>query len=97
MSVDLQPGQVWVSDITYISVANRWLYLTVVIDLADKMVLSWTLSNNLSAAATSIKALKKAVAFRSPCKDFIFHLNRGVQYACNDFVKLLNNYEGNKV
>lgn len=87
-----QPGKVWVSDITYIRVGNSWLYLTVIIDLADRMVLSWTLSNNLSAANTIIKAFKKAVLFRRPCKGLLFHSDRGVQYACYDFTKLLSHY-----
>ena len=35
-----KPNLVWVSDITYIRVANYWMYLTVIIDLSDRMVYS---------------------------------------------------------
>lgn len=39
-----QLGKVWVSDITYIKCNDDWLYLTSMIDLADRKVVGWTLS-----------------------------------------------------
>jgi transposase InsO family protein len=79
------PGTVWVSDITYIKVQQHWLYLTVVIDLADRMVVGWSLARNMDAQNTVINAFTKACEFRPPIEGFIFHSDRGVQYACNDF------------
>ena len=42
-----RPGQVWVSDITYIRTLTGWLYLTVVLDLADRKIVGWALSRGL--------------------------------------------------
>ena len=41
-------GRVWVSDITYIRLKYSFVYLTTVIDLADRMVVGWSLMNILS-------------------------------------------------
>jgi transposase InsO family protein len=88
------PGDFWVSDITYIRVSGYWLYLTVVIDLADRMVVGWSLSKDMSARNTVIKAFNNACAFRKPNKGFLFHSDRGVQYACNDFTQLIKMNHG---
>jgi transposase InsO family protein len=89
-----KPNTCWVSDITYIRVAHYWTYLTVIIDLADRMVVSWCLSTDMTAANTVIKAFNLAAEKRkiSKCSKLIFHSDRGVQYACNEFVELLNQY-----
>ena len=86
------PAMKWVSDITYFRVNRRWYYLTVIIDLADRYVVGWTISDNMSAAATTQAAFKRAVANRPPKEELLFHSDRGVQYACDDFRVLLRNY-----
>jgi len=83
------PGKVWVSDITYIRVSSYWMYLTVVIDLADRMVIGWSLSRDMSATNTVMKAFRNACSFRPPVDKFMFHSDRGVQYACNEFVDVI--------
>lgn len=88
-TVDL-PGQVWVSDLTYIKTKQGWVYLTVVIDLFDRKVIGWALSNNMLAVETTIPALKMAIYNRNRSENLIFHSDRGVQYACNDFTELIN-------
>jgi len=80
-----QPGQAWVSDITYIRTGQGWSYLTVVIDLAIRKVIGWALGQNLSARDTSVAALKMAVQHQPPRGALIFHSDRGVQYACIEF------------
>jgi len=82
-------GQVWVSDITYIKTNRGWLYLTVVIDLCDRKVIGWALSDNLSAKDTAIASYRMAIKNRSIVGKLIFHSDRGVQYACNSFKNLL--------
>ena len=86
------PATVWVSDITYVRVAGFWVYLTVIIDLADRMVVGWSLSSNMSTQGTVISAFQNAIRFRSPSIDMLFHSDRGVQYACNEFKRLLSKY-----
>jgi transposase InsO family protein len=85
-------GTKWVSDITYIRVAHKWAYLTVIIDLADRMVVGWSLSATMSAKSTVIRAFKRALIFRKPEDGLIFHSDRGVQYACNEFKSLINRH-----
>lgn len=83
-------AQAWVSDITYISTRQGWLYLTVILDLADRMVVGWAMSKVLSAQQTSIAAWKMAVQNRPVTAPLIFHSDRGSQYACHEFADLLN-------
>ena len=49
-------NQVWVSDITYTETTKGWVYLTVIIDLFDRKVIGWSLSEDLTAENTIIKA-----------------------------------------
>lgn len=88
-------NQVWVSDISYISTWQGWMYLTTVIDLFDRKVIGWAMSNNLTAKDTSIKAFKMALQHRplSNAQSLIFHSDRGIQYACKEFVNQLEFYK----
>jgi putative transposase len=45
-------GEKWVSDITYIRVNDDWSYLTTIIDLADRKVVGWTLSEDMTVEST---------------------------------------------
>jgi len=89
-----QINKVWVGDITYIQVNNIWMYLTIVLDLADRMIVGWNLSDNMTANDTTIAAFRKAVKNRNLKKeDFLmFHSDRGVQYACTEFTSILEAY-----
>lgn len=80
-------NQVWVSDITYIRSSEGWLYLTSVIDLFDRKVIGWQVSNTLRAEDTVVPALNKACSNRTiqAGQSIIFHSDRGIQYACNQF------------
>ena len=86
----LQIGEKWISDITYIRVNDNWNYLTTVIDLADRKVVSWTLSEDMTAENTIIKAWYLARNKRQIKDGFIFHSDRGVQYACNKITSLFS-------
>ena len=76
-------GKVWVSDITYIRVGKKWGYLTVVIDLADRKVVGWSLSDDMTYENTVLRAWVMARNNRKIIKGFVFHSDRGSQYACN--------------
>ncbi len=79
----------WVSDITYIQMKYSFVYLTTVLDLADRMVVGWSLSNNMTDKDTTIAAMKKALSNRKIEPGLVFHSDRGSQYASDDFRKLL--------
>lgn len=82
-------GKVWVSDITYIPTVQGWLYLTIVMDLADRRVIGWAISDSLKTNATVIPAWRMALINRPISEELIFHSDRGVQYSCNEFANLL--------
>ena len=84
-----RPGEIWVSDITYVRTKNGWLYLTVIIDLYDRKVIGWSMSKGLSAEETVIPAWFMAVWNRPITENLIFHSDRGIQYACKEFTKIL--------
>ena len=86
------PGEVWVSDITYVKVNNNWMYLTVILDLFNREILGWDLSCSLETKSLII-ALRNSVKKYKPNKGCIFHSDRGVQYASKEFRLLLNELE----
>ena len=81
-----------VSDITYIATTRGWLYLTVFIDLFSRTVVGWALSSSLSSEMV-LTALSRAVRNRRPGSGLIIHSDRGVQYACSDFQKVLKKHK----
>jgi transposase InsO family protein len=82
------PDQVWVSDITYIWTAEGWLFLATVIDLFSRKVVGWSMSESLKSQI-AIDALEMAIAARNPAPGLIHHSDRGVQYACGDYQKVI--------
>ena len=88
-----QLGKVWVSDITYIRVNDDWAYLTTVLDLADRKIVGWAISEDMTTENTVIAAWNRAKMNREIKQGFIFHSDRGVQYTSNSFRQILN---GNK-
>lgn len=82
-------GARWVSDIAYIKTRQGWLYLTTVIDIGDRKVIGWALSHTMKAADTVIPAWNMAQRNRPINTKLLFHSDRGVQYACNEFRNLL--------
>ncbi len=82
-------GQVWVSDITYLPSEQGWLYLTTVMDLGDRQIIGWALSEGLKADQTSIPAWEAACRRRRPAGELLFHSDPGIQYACTAFTSQL--------
>jgi len=80
----------WVSDITYIPTRKGWVYLTVILDLADKMVVAWTVSSNMTASCTTVACLKKAIVKRKITGKLLFHSDRGIQYCCAEFRSIID-------
>ena len=86
----LKLGEKWISDITYIRVNDNWNYLTTIIDLADKRVVGWTLSEDMTTENTIMKTWIMARNNRNITHGFIFHSDRGVQYASNKMTSLFS-------
>jgi len=87
------PNEVWAADITYIRIATCFVYLAVVLDLFSRKVVGWALSTSLQHEL-ALEALRMALEQRQPPEGCIHHSDRGVQYACDAYVKLL---EANKL
>lgn len=86
-----EPNKVWVSDITYIRVGNSWLYLCVILDLANREVVGWKLAKRMDARFV-VATLLQAIAKRKPEPGLIFHSDRGSQYASHVFRRWLNRF-----
>lgn len=88
-----ETGQKWVSDLTYIQTGEGWIYLTIIMDLADRMIVGWAISETLDARQTSMAALKMALTNRPVAAKMIFHSDRGIQYSCDEFRKQLMKFQ----
>ena len=88
-----RPNTKWVSDITYIRTKQGWLYLTIILDLFNREIVGWSMSNRLTASTTTIPALTHACKRRISDPGLIFHSDQGIQYASEEFRKYLRKYE----
>ncbi len=81
-----RPNQVWASDVTYIPMARGFVYLVAVIDWFTRKILSWRLSNSLTADIC-VDALEEAIQqFGRP---EIFNTDQGSQFTAADFIDVL--------
>jgi putative transposase len=78
-------NQVWAADISYIPMANGFLYLVAVMDWVSRYVLAWRLSNLLDSSFC-IEALEDALSQDRPK---IFNTDQGSQFTGNDFIDVL--------
>jgi putative transposase len=82
------PDRVWATDITYIPTGKGWLYLAVVLDLFSRMVVGWSMGPYLDRRLV-LDALAMGLAARRPGPGLLHHSDRGVQYACDEYQRLL--------
>ena len=76
------------ADLTYIRLRTEFVYLAVVIDRFSRKAVGWSLDRTLAARVT-LAALDQAIARRQPPPGLVHHSDQGVQYACADYVQLL--------
>lgn len=91
-------NQLWVSDITYIPLAEGgWSYLHLVTDAYSRKIVGWMVSDSLGAANT-IEALQQAIRQAVEMKGdedlsgLVHHSDRGIQYCCDPYVALLQKH-----
>lgn len=82
------PNQVWAADLTYIRIATGFVYLAVLLDLFSRKVIGWALAPTLHRELCCA-ALRMALADRQPPVGCLHHSDRGVQYACHEYVAVL--------
>ena len=78
-------NQAWVADITYIRIVRGFVFMAAMLDLYSRKVIGWALSKRIDAELC-IAALKTALETRKPPPGCIHHSDRGVQYACREYV-----------
>jgi transposase InsO family protein len=81
-------NQLWVADITYVRLQQEFIYLAVILDVYSRRIVGWSISRQLDRNVAQ-QALESALKERQPAPGLIHHSDRGVQYACGDYVKRL--------
>jgi transposase InsO family protein len=88
--VPTRSNQLWVSDITYVETVSGFVYLNLITDAYSRKIVGWAIGETLEAKYT-IEALKMALKqIPKGSEGLIHHSDRGVQYCCGDYVKILN-------
>ena len=87
-------NQLWVSDITYYEMNQRFYYLTFVMDVFNREIVGYHASRTLRTIETTIPSLKMAIKRRGllPKSGLIHHSDCGGQYYCKEFLKLTEYY-----
>ncbi len=85
------PGQLWVSDITYIRLQHGFCYLSIITDAYSHKIIGYYLHPTLHSDGPVNALLMAAKSKRQAT--LIHHSDRGIQYCCSDYVKLLEHYQ----
>ncbi len=86
-----EPNAVWCSDITYIWTYEGFVYLTCIMDLYSRKIISWVLSTTLEAKWV-VEAINKAKTSRNITKPLVMHSDRGVQYTCSEYQQVTKGF-----
>jgi putative transposase len=74
-----RPNQLWVSDFTYVSTWQGWIYVAFVIDVFARYIVGWRVSTSMRTDFV-LDALEQALYARQPTDALIHHSDRGSQY-----------------
>jgi putative transposase len=85
-------NQLWVADITYIRLQSEFVYLAVILDGFSRKVVGWALERTMATRLTRT-ALERAIAARQPAPGLVHHSDRGVQYASDEYVRVLQEHQ----
>lgn len=82
-------NQLWVSDITYWRLKDRFIYISFITDAYSHKIVGYQVDETLEAAST-IRALQMAIdEAAGSIEGLIHHSDRGIQYCSHHYVKLL--------
>ena len=87
----VKADEVWVADITYVPTSEGWLFVAAVMDLYSRQILGWSVWESLMAGG-ALQALKRSLVKRAYPRGVIHHSDRGVQYACGEFRRELQQH-----
>lgn len=76
-----RPNQLWVSDFTYVSTWQGWVYVAFVVDVFSRRIVGWRQSSSMHTEFV-LDALEQALYDRKPTEDdsLVHHSDRGSQY-----------------
>jgi putative transposase len=84
-----RPEQLWVADITYVTIGEGYCYLHLITDAYSKFIMGYCLSETLAARGT-LKALQMALKNRKYNDHLLtHHSDRGLQYCSSEYIKAL--------
>jgi len=86
-----EPNTKWVTDITYIRTAERWLYLCVVLDLHFGIVVGWSMSHQQEKQLV-LQAVLMALWQRKDRQPVILHSDRGGQFISDEYQGFLSGH-----
>jgi transposase InsO family protein len=81
-------NQAWVADITYIGIHKGFVFLAAILDRYSRKIIGWAISQRIDAELC-VAVLRIALEQRQPPPGCIHHSDRGVQYACAEYIALL--------
>lgn len=87
------PNQVWVSDLTYLPTGSGFSYLVTVMDLYNREIKGWDVSDSMEAFNTKNALLQAVRSTEGQLNELTFHSDQGVQYCSShvrDKLKLLD-------
>ena len=84
----MKAHELWVSDITYIPLKDRFAYLFLITDACSRKIVGFQVSDDMKVSS-AVVALKKALAQKPEETIVIHHSDRGIQYCSNEYVALL--------
>jgi transposase InsO family protein len=84
----MKAHELWVSDITYIPLKERFAYLFLITDAYSRKIVGFHVSDDMKVSS-AVVALKQALAQKPPETIVIHHSDRGIQYCSNEYVSLL--------
>ncbi len=95
-----KPNTIWCTDITYIWTQEGFVYLTSIMDLFSRKIISWELTDSLHVDCV-IECIIKAKRYRNLNQALIVHSDRGKQYVSKDYINLFDknmkrSYSANK-
>jgi transposase InsO family protein len=85
-------NQIWVSDITYYRIGEKFYYLTFLLDLYSRVLVGYSVSRDLFTTSTTIVALEMALQGRRITKGLIVHSDGGGQYYCKEWLQLTSKH-----
>lgn len=87
----MKAHELWVSDITYIPLKERFAYLFLITDGYSRKIVGFHVNDDMKVSS-AVVALKKALQQKPPETIVIHHSDRGIQYCSTEYVELLQQH-----